>query len=293
MSPLADRMDLRRDRHLVLGGQLRGVGASLGVGRIEAGRSPEAEHFRRCVRGSIRVVSGRPGYREIELLGQPHLDFSRHTDPDGSRLFCSTMVSRLPGPTSASTLPASAQSTVQAKVSLAGGRPAWLSTETELVIRSRPRVKVQSRPVPGTPPPSSVAHASSTAIRRSSISSRVKSSRAASPAVAVRSTDRYAPSAGMQTVTWSRASRPLPGGAGTTPAWLVPGAGSPARAVALAACLVADAVVSSVTSALPRRRPSILLMRPPALPATYRQRTAALTRRAARNRRTGAPARPA
>jgi hypothetical protein len=54
----------------------------------------------------------------------------------------------------------------------------------------------------------------------------------------------------MQMVTWSRASRPLAGCTGTdaaAPAPLVPGAELPALAAALAACLVADAVVSSVT----------------------------------------------
>ena len=39
------------------------------------------------------------------------------------------------------------------------------------------------------------------------MSSRVKSRRAASPAVAVRSTDKYAPSAGIRTVTWSKLPR--------------------------------------------------------------------------------------
>jgi hypothetical protein len=90
----------------------------------------------------------------------------------------------------ASTLPARAVSTVHAKVSLAGGCGARLGTETEMVISSRPSAKLHSRALPGMAWPSSMAQASSTAIRRSSISSRVKSSRAASPAVAVRSTDR-------------------------------------------------------------------------------------------------------
>src|SRR5580704_2554404 len=101
-----------------------------------------------------------------------------------------------------------------------------------MVIRSRPRVNTHSRSLPGIAWCSSIAQASSTAMRKSSISSSVKSRRAASPAVAVRSTDRYAPSAGNRTVTWSGAvSRP----AGT------------AREAAVAAVVV----VFSVTSVLP------------------------------------------
>ena len=93
-------------------------------------------------------------------------------------------------PSRESTVPARAESTVQAKVSLAGIRGSAAVTETVIVISSAPRSKAHSRLVPGIAWASSIAQASSTAMRRSSISSRVKSSRAASPAVAVRSTDR-------------------------------------------------------------------------------------------------------
>ena len=93
-------------------------------------------------------------------------------------------------PSRESTVPASADSTVQAKVSLAGVRGSAAVTETVIVISSAPRSKAHSRFVPGIAWASSIAQASSTAMRRSSISSRVKSSRAARPAVAVRSTDR-------------------------------------------------------------------------------------------------------
>ena len=71
-----------------------------------------------------------------------------------------------------------------------GTRPVWLGTRT---VTARDRSDSANRQVieaPGTASGSSSAQASSTAMRRSSISSRVKSSRAASPAVAVRSTER-------------------------------------------------------------------------------------------------------
>ena len=94
------------------------------------------------------------------------------------------------GPSRESTVPARADSTVQAKVSLAGICGSAAVTDTVIVISSAPRSKAHSRFVPGIAWESSIAQASSTAMRRSSISSRVKSSRAARPAVAVRSTDR-------------------------------------------------------------------------------------------------------
>ena len=87
-------------------------------------------------------------------------------------------------------MPASAESTVQAKVSGAGITGSAAVTETVIVISSADRSKAHSRLVPGIAWASSIAHASSTAMRRSSISSKVKSSLAARPAVAVRSTDR-------------------------------------------------------------------------------------------------------
>ena len=63
---------------------------------------------------------------------------------------------------------------------------AWTVTSSE----SSTRRKTQLSTEPGTACWSRIAQASSTAMRRSSISSRVKSKRAARPAVAVRSTDR-------------------------------------------------------------------------------------------------------
>src|SRR6185312_4776786 len=94
------------------------------------------------------------------------------------------------GPSLESTEPASADSTVHANVSRAGILASAVVTDTVIVTRSAPSSKTHSRSVPGMAWASSIAHASSIAMRRSSISSRVKSSRAASPAAAVRSTDR-------------------------------------------------------------------------------------------------------
>src|SRR5207245_5510912 len=136
---------------------------------------------------------GRLSRHRLELLGQCDLNFPRfrcHTDLDESRLFRSVIVSTSPGPTCASTVPASAVSTVQAKVSPEGTRGARQLTDTRTVMESCPSAKSHSRSLPGIAWLSSMAHASSTAMRMSSISSRVKSSRAASPAVAVRRTDR-------------------------------------------------------------------------------------------------------
>src|SRR6185437_10282250 len=179
--------------------------------RLELRGAGEFEHGRvRAVRlASGRQPPGRGGRHSVELLGQGDLCLPRHTDPDTRRLLRMTIVSWSPGPVNASTLPASAVSTVQAKVSLAGGCGVRLGTDTEIVISSRPSAKLHSRALPGMAWLSSMAHASSTAIRRSSISSRVKSSRAARPAVAVRSTDRYAPAAGSVMVTTSLGAAPL------------------------------------------------------------------------------------
>src|SRR5215472_19388812 len=149
---------------------------------------------------------GRHSGHGLELFGQCDLNFPRfrcHADLDESRPFRSTMLSTSPGPTCASTLPASAVSTVHTNVSPVGARGARQRTETRTVIASWPSVKPHSRSLPGIAWLSSIAHASSTAMRMSSISSSVKSSRAASPAVAVRNTDRYAPSAGILTLTLS------------------------------------------------------------------------------------------
>src|ERR1019366_5833969 len=115
-----------------------------------------------------------PGSPGIDMPGDADLDFLGHKDLDGSRLFRSSTVTLPPGPTHASTVPASADRTVPARISPDGGWARWLGR---------------------------MPHASSTAIRRSSISSSVKSSRAAWRAVAVRSVDRYAPPAAMRIVT--------------------------------------------------------------------------------------------
>src|SRR5260370_19894277 len=149
-----------------------------------------------------------------ELLGHLDLELAAHPDlvPDApdlspdcgvARCLRSTMETGSSGPSLESTVPARAESTVQAKVSLAGMRGSAAITDTVIVISSALRSKAHSRLVPGIAWASSIAHASSTAMRRSSISSRVKSSLAARPAVAVRRTERYAPSAGMHTCTWS------------------------------------------------------------------------------------------
>jgi hypothetical protein len=90
----------------------------------------------------------------------------------------------------ASTSPARADRTVQANVSRAGSLPSAVSTDTEMRIPSPVSSNSVVRSVPGSACASSIAHASSTPMRRSSISSRVKSRRAARPAVAVRSTER-------------------------------------------------------------------------------------------------------
>src|SRR6202042_1984133 len=162
-------------------GDLAGAQARRG----EPGGARKAEHGR--VRPTRLARRGQApwhrGWHGVELLRQGDLCLPRHADPD-SRLLRMTIVSWSPGPVKASTLPASADSTIQAKVSLAGGVGARLRTDTDMVITSRPSAKLHSRSLPGIAWFSSIAHASSTAIRRSSISSRVKSIRAASPAVA-------------------------------------------------------------------------------------------------------------
>src|SRR6266513_3467 len=83
---------------------------------------------------------GPGGHRGLELLGQGDLDLPRHTDPDDALVLRSTMVSTSPGPTRESTLPASAVSTVQANVSLAGCCGVRHGTDTAMVIKSRPSV---------------------------------------------------------------------------------------------------------------------------------------------------------
>src|SRR3984957_9638985 len=72
---------------------------------------------------------GHPG---IDFPGHPDLDFLGHPDLDSSRVLRSMTVSLLPGPAQASTLPASAASTVQAKVSRAGSWARWVCTGTAM-----------------------------------------------------------------------------------------------------------------------------------------------------------------
>jgi hypothetical protein len=99
-------------------------------------------------------------------------------------------VTRRSASTELSTSPASAVRTVHAKVS----RGRLLAVQRQHADRDVDRVGGQLEPAlqvgAGTACASSIAHASSTAIRRSSMSSMVKSSRDASPAVAVRRTER-------------------------------------------------------------------------------------------------------
>src|SRR5271170_3885444 len=140
--------------------------------------------------GSRRLGLNHLGLDHVELLGHLDLEFAAHPDLWVSRLLRSTIATISPGPSRESTVPARADSTVQEKVSLAGMRGSAAVTDTVMVISSAPRSKAHSRLVPGIAWGSSIAHASSTAMRRSSISSRVKSSLAARPAVAVRSTER-------------------------------------------------------------------------------------------------------
>src|SRR6185312_5120259 len=124
----------------------------------------------------------------LELVSHLDLVFAAQLHPP--RRLARTIETLSSGPSLESTDPASADSTVHANVSRAGILASAVVTDTVIVTRSAPSSKTHSRSVPGMAWASSIAHASSIAMRRSSISSRVKSSRAASPAAAVRSTDR-------------------------------------------------------------------------------------------------------
>src|SRR5262249_35777253 len=108
-------------------------------------------HDRRLAVGVADLqVLGLVGRRGIEILGQGDLDLPGHTDPDDSLVLRSTIVSRSPGPTCASTLPASAVSTVHAKVSVAGCCGARQAAVTAMVMTSWPSVNAHSRLAPGT-----------------------------------------------------------------------------------------------------------------------------------------------
>src|ERR1700733_5744930 len=143
-----------------------------------------------------RLLFTHRAHRDLE-----DLVLAAHPDPAPPRRLTSTIDTRSPGPSLEPPVPARADSTVHANVSLAGILGWAAVTDTVIVTWSAPSSKPHSRSVPGIACASSIAQASSIAMRRSSISSRVKSSRAASPAVAVRSTDRYALSAGILTCT--------------------------------------------------------------------------------------------
>src|SRR5262249_46020671 len=205
-------------------------------GVLELGRRRQADV------GALRVEVVRDAEADFlrhlcdDRSGQPDLGLASHPAPADSRTFRSRTVTLSPGPTHASALPASADSTVQANVSRDGGRGGWHLADTAMLMRSGPSVKSHSRLAPGAAWPSSMPQASSTAMRRSSISSRVKSSRAARPAVAVRSTDRYAPSAGIWIVTRSWTS------------WR--GGRSPPARTAVGRAEAPRPLVSPVTSAL-------------------------------------------
>ena len=80
-------------------------------------------------------------------------------------------------------------STCQAKLSSSGGVGCRDGTPTWMVSSPGRMKNSQSRSAPGSASGSTRALASPTAIRRSSMSSRVKSRRAASPADVVRSTE--------------------------------------------------------------------------------------------------------
>src|SRR5260370_27680315 len=100
-------------------------------------------------RGSLAL--GRLGRNHLELLGHLDLEFAAHADLDPervSRRLRSTMATWSSGPSRESTAPASADSTVQAKVSLAGMHGSAAATETVIVISSVPRSKAHSRFVP-------------------------------------------------------------------------------------------------------------------------------------------------
>src|SRR5207253_1979146 len=162
------------------------------AGARPVGRGVLDPHGLRRSLGDLVVL----GHLDLELAAHPDLEPLNPAAPGVpeltfSRRLRSTIDTWSSGPRLESTVPARAESTVQAKVSRAGIRGSAAVTDTVIVISSAPRSKAHSRFVPGIAWESSIAQASSTAMRRSSISSRVKSSRAARPAVAVRSTDRY------------------------------------------------------------------------------------------------------
>src|SRR5260370_2947247 len=94
-----------------------------------------------------RLSLGRLGRSHRELLGHLDLEFAAHADLDPervSRRLRSTMATWSSGPSRESTAPASADSTVQAKVSLPGMHGSAAATETVIVISSVPRSNTHS-----------------------------------------------------------------------------------------------------------------------------------------------------
>src|SRR5882762_9756045 len=95
-----------------------------------------------------------------------------------------------------STSSASARMTVQAKPPRSGSAPGSAGTAATNAMRPTSRLKLAVSAEPGSACGRSSADASSTAMRRSSISSTVNWQRAARPAVTVRRMATYAPFAG-------------------------------------------------------------------------------------------------
>ena len=117
---------------------------SAGVTEVEHG-SPAA---------AVRVIAGRPAAGSAVIVSNSSVkatSASPVTPTSRSRLLRRRSSSRSPGPAWASTLPASAESTVHANVSPAGARGARQGTDTEMVISSRPSAKLHSRLLPGSP----------------------------------------------------------------------------------------------------------------------------------------------
>src|SRR5437762_23249 len=89
-------------------------------------------------------------HRHLELfLGHLNLEIATHPAPDTPRRLASTIATRSSGPSRESTVPASADSTVQPHVPLSGIRGCAAVTETVIVTRSVPSSNTHSRSVPG------------------------------------------------------------------------------------------------------------------------------------------------
>src|SRR5262249_57373646 len=130
----------------------RGRQAGVGALRVEVVRDAEADFLR---------------HLRADLSGQPGLGLASHPAPADSRTFRSKTVTLSSGPTHASALPASADSTVQANVSRDGGRGGLHAADTAMLMRSGPSVKSHSRLEHGAAWGSSTPHTSSSAMRKS------------------------------------------------------------------------------------------------------------------------------